>query len=101
MLMAGAVLKADIVSECGAYSTDAYFIMEQLYWLECTISSSYLEECRLSDLHHSSDLTSHGVGLANHILVDSYHEFKSVICVQESVLQFRGNSISSPWSYLL
>ena len=73
--IAGAVLKADTVSECGAYSTDAYFIMEQLCWLECTISSSYLEKCRLSDLHHSSDLTSHGVGLANHILVDSYFEF--------------------------
>ena len=71
--MAGAV--SDIVSECGAYWTDVYFNMEQLRWLECTISSSYLEECWLSDLHHSSFLTSHGVGLANHILVDSYFEF--------------------------
>ena len=86
MLMAGAVLKADIVSECGAYSTNAYFIMEQLCWLECTISSYYLEECWLSDLHHSSFLTSHGVGLANHILVKSYYEFKSVIFVQGSVV---------------
>ena len=96
MLMAGAVLKADIVSKRGAYSTDAYFIMEQLCWFECTVSSFCLEKCRLSDLHHSSYLTSHGVGLANHILVDSYHEFKSVIFVQGSVVQLRGNSISSP-----
>ena len=88
MLMAGAVLNADIVSECGTYSTDAYFIMEQLCWLECTISSSYLKECRLSDLHHSSYLTSHGVDLANHILVESYYEFKSVICVQVSGEQY-------------
>ena len=40
-----------------------------------SISSYYLEECWLSDLHNSSFLTSHGVGLANHIFVESYYEF--------------------------
>jgi len=38
--------------------------------LDSTVSSSYLEECQRSDLHHY--LTSHDVGLASHILVESY-----------------------------
>jgi len=65
---------ADIESACGAYWTDVYFyndvFLDNLWWLDCTVSSSYLEECQKSDLHHY--LTSHDVGLASHILVESY-----------------------------
>ena len=68
---------ADIVSACGASRMGVYFyndvFLDNLWWLDSTVSSSYLEECQRSDLHHY--LTSHDVGLANHNLVESYDIF--------------------------
>ena len=47
-----------------------------------------LEECQRSDLHHY--LTSHGVGLVNHILVESYDILVGCSTGQRSTKQFDG-----------
>ena len=67
-------LHADIVSACGASWTDVYFYVFFLDNLMVGLYGFFILFGGASEIR-STSLTSHDVGLANHILVESYDIF--------------------------